>query len=72
MESPLTVRASEEEIEARRAAEERGERFLVYRDEDGNQVIHTLADARGTVTIGRRPEANISISWDPEMSRLHA
>ena len=72
MESPLTVRASEEEIEARRAAEERGERFLVYRDEAGNQVIHTLADARAAVTIGRRQEASISIPWDPEMSRLHA
>jgi hypothetical protein len=72
MESPLTIRASEDEIEARRAAEERGERFLVYRDEAGNQVIRTLADGRGSVTIGRRPEADISIPWDPEMSRLHA
>ena len=24
------------------------------------------------VTIGRRPEADVSIPWDPEMSRLHA
>ena len=72
MESPLTVRATEDEIEARRAASERGERFLVYRDGDGNQVIHTLADGRQSVTIGRRPEADISIPWDHEMSRLHA
>jgi hypothetical protein len=72
MESPLTIRASEDEIEARRAAEERGERFLVYRDEAATQVIRTLADGRGSVTIGRRPEADISIPWDPEMSRLHA
>jgi hypothetical protein len=73
VESPLTARKpTEEELEARRAAEELGERFLVYRDEDGNQVIHTLAGSRGAVTIGRRQEANISIPWDPEMSRLHA
>ena len=73
MESPLTARTpTEEELEARRVAERLGERFLVYRDEHGEQVIHTLADARGGVTIGRRDEAAISIPWDPEMSRLHA
>ena len=71
MESPLTARhSSEEELAARQAAEQLGERFLVYRDADGNQVIHTLA--AGAVTIGRREEADISIPWDPEMSRLHA
>jgi FHA domain-containing protein len=73
VESPLTAhKPSESELEARQAAEQLGERFLVYRDEDGDQVIHTLADAREAVTIGRRPEANISIPWDPEMSRVHA
>ena len=71
MESPLTVRnPSEEELAARQAAERLGERFLVYRDDEGNQVIRTLA--AGSVTIGRRDEADISIPWDPEMSRLHA
>jgi hypothetical protein len=73
MESPLIMgHPTEDELEARRVAEERGERFLVYRDGEGNQVIHTLADGRGSVTIGRREEADISVSWDPEMSRLHA
>src|SRR5215217_2237178 len=71
MESPLTVRnPSEEELQARRAAEELGERFLIYRDDQGGQLIHTLASA--SVTIGRREEADISVPWDPEMSRLHA
>jgi FHA domain len=68
VESPLT--ATDADLEARRAAEELGERFLVYRDAGGRQVIHTLSSA--TVTIGRREEADISIPWDPEMSRLHA
>jgi FHA domain len=72
MESPLTARRpTEEELEARRAAERLGERFLVYRDANGDQVIQTLAEGQA-VTIGRRPEATISIPWDPEMSRLHA
>ena len=73
MESPLTLdAATEEEIEARKAAEALGERFLVFRDEDGRQQIHVLSGNRPAVTIGRRVEADISIPWDPEMSRLHA
>jgi len=72
MESPLTLgNPTEEELEARREAERLGERFLVFRDEEGRQVIQALAEARA-VTIGRRPEADVSIPWDPEMSRLHA
>ena len=61
-----------EEQAAREAAEQLGERFLVYRDEDGRQVIHTLGGNHPTVTIGRRDEADIAIPWDPELSRLHA
>jgi FHA domain-containing protein len=73
MESPLiSRRQTEEELAAREAAERRGERFLVYRDEDDRQVIHTLAEGRASVTIGRRPEADVSVPWDPEMSRVHA
>jgi len=72
MESPLTLgHQTEEELEARREAERLGERFLVFRDEEGRQVIHPLPEGR-PVTIGRRPEADVSIPWDPEMSRLHA
>jgi hypothetical protein len=73
VESPLALGPpTEEELEARRAAEELGEPFLVFRDEDGRQRIHTLTSDRRNVTLGRRREADISIPWDPEMSRLHA
>src|SRR5919197_2361905 len=73
MESPLIAgHQTEEERAAREAAQRRGERFLVYRDDEGRQVIHTLAESRTSVTIGRRHEADVSIPWDPEMSRLHA
>src|SRR6185312_10143904 len=73
MESPLISRhQTEEELAAREAAERRGERFLVYRDGDDRQVIHALAEGRAAVTIGRREEADVSIPWDPEMSRVHA
>jgi FHA domain-containing protein len=73
VESPLTLgQPNAEELAAREAAEQLGERFLVYRDEDGRQVIHTLGGNHPTVTIGRRDEADIAIPWDPELSRLHA
>jgi len=72
VESPLTFgKPTEEELAARKAAEDLGERFLVYRDGDGRQVIRTLA-GNGSLTIGRREEADIAIPWDPELSRLHA
>src|SRR3954470_1513175 len=72
MESPLTVgQPTEEELDAWREAEGLGERFLVYRDDEGRQVIRALAEGR-SVTIGRRPEADVSVPWDPEMSRVHA
>jgi pSer/pThr/pTyr-binding forkhead associated (FHA) protein len=63
---------TEEELEARREAERLGERFLLYRDAEGRQIIHALAEGRASVTIGRRPEADVSVPWDPEMSRVHA
>jgi FHA domain len=73
VQSPLTVvQPTQEELEARRAAERIGAPFLVYRDHAGSQHIFTLAGHWRSVTLGRREEADISIPWDPEMSRLHA
>jgi hypothetical protein len=73
VESPLTLGTpTEEELEARRAAERIGDPFLVYRDDDGRQQIFSLPASATGVTVGRREEADVSIRWDPEMSRLHA
>ena len=63
---------AEAEHEARLAAERLGLPFLVYRDGEGRQQIHPLERGRRSVTIGRRDEADISLPWDPECSRLHA
>ncbi len=71
MESLLGT-ATQEELDARREAESRGEPFLIYRDEDGRQRLHVLGSERRSVTLGRRHEADVSVPWDPEMSRLHA
>jgi hypothetical protein len=73
VESPLTLgKPTQEELEARRAAERIGDPFLVYRDDEGRQHIFSLARRSSGITLGRREEADISVPWDPEMSRLHA
>jgi FHA domain len=73
MESPLTLdHATSEELEARVAAEQVGDPFLIFRDGEGGQRIHPLPNGIRSVTLGRRHEADLSFPWDPEMSRLHA
>jgi hypothetical protein len=57
------------EVKARLDAERRGGPFLVYRDGGGAQVILFL-DA--PVTVGRRPDRDVALPWDTEVSRLHA
>src|SRR3954471_9030438 len=61
-----------EEHEERRAALERGVPFLLFRDGDGRQRIEPLQDDAASITVGRRYEADVSLPWDPEASRLHA
>jgi len=68
----MTAGPTHEELEARQAAEQLGLPFLVYRDGEGIQRIYALELGRRSVTIGRRDEADVSLPWDPECSRLHA
>jgi len=73
MDTPLALDlASPDDLEARREAEKRGEPFLVMRDDGGAQRIVELAERAGSVTVGRRLEADVPLAWDPEVSRLHA
>jgi hypothetical protein len=73
MDTPLALDlASPDDLEARRAAEKRGEPFLVMRDDSGAQRIVELDERAGSVTVGRRLEADVPLGWDPEVSRLHA
>ncbi|HWT25693.1 MAG TPA: FHA domain-containing protein [Solirubrobacteraceae bacterium] len=73
MDTPLALdRATPADLEARRAAERHGTPFLVFRDDRGDQRIVMLEPATGAMTLGRRPEADVSVPWDPEVSRLHA
>jgi pSer/pThr/pTyr-binding forkhead associated (FHA) protein len=73
MDTPLALDlASPDDLEARRAAEKRGEPFLLLRDDQGAQRIVELDEGAGSVTVGRRLEADVPLPWDPEVSRLHA
>ena len=73
MESPLAPHAaSPQELQERLALEREGDAFLVYRDGGGAQRLLRLTADRERLSIGRRPEADVSLSWDSEVSRLHA
>jgi FHA domain len=73
MDTPLALDlASSDDLEARREAEKRGEPFLVLRDDQATQRIVELDESAGSMTIGRRLEADVALPWDPEVSRLHA
>jgi hypothetical protein len=57
------------EVKARLEAEREGAPFLLYRDAQDAQVIVTLDRP---LTIGRREEREVALTWDSEVSRLHA
>src|SRR5204863_4900971 len=73
MESPLAPHAaSPAELQERLRAERDGDPFLVFRDDSGSQRIETLDGRAGRVSIGRSPGNDIALTWDSEVSRLHA
>ena len=53
-------------------AERRGRAFVAFHDGGGSQQVVTLEDERSPITIGRRVDNDIVLSWDSEASRRHA
>ena len=51
-------------------AQRRGVPFLLFRDGAGEQAVYELDRER--VTIGRRAGNDIALTWDHEVSRVHA
>lgn len=43
---------------------------MVWEDDEHAQQIRSLPDDR--LTIGRSPDADLALRWDPEVSRTHA
>ncbi len=59
-------------LKERIEAERTGIPFLYWLDDDGEQHILMLGPERIRVTIGRREQSDVSLSWDGEVSRAHA
>jgi pSer/pThr/pTyr-binding forkhead associated (FHA) protein len=64
--------ATATELQDRLAAERAGAPFLVYRDATARQRIVALDLDAHALTVGRDPGSELSLSWDSQVSRLHA
>jgi pSer/pThr/pTyr-binding forkhead associated (FHA) protein len=63
--------ASPVELQEQLVAARGGVPFVLYRDGEGQQRIIRL-EGRERLTVGRDPDADISLHWDSQVSRLHA
>jgi len=63
---------SPRELKAQIDAERTGQSFVFWRDGAGAQHIMMLSADRPRVTIGRREQSDIALTWDQEVSRTHA
>ena len=71
--SPLAPHASTPaELQERLRFEREGDPFLVFRDDQGRQRLEQLEGRAGRVTIGRNPDNDVALTWDDQVSRLHA
>jgi pSer/pThr/pTyr-binding forkhead associated (FHA) protein len=64
---PATAR----ELQAVIRAERKGVPFFVYRNPTGEQILRFGCDP-GRLTVGRSPAADLCLSWDQQVSALHA
>jgi pSer/pThr/pTyr-binding forkhead associated (FHA) protein len=53
-------------------AERAGTPFVVLRDERGTLGVFEIGRDGEAVTVGRRPDMDLTIAWDEEVSGLHA
>jgi predicted component of type VI protein secretion system len=63
---------SPRDLQDRIRAEADGDPLLIFYDADGAQRIVALTPDRDRMTIGRNEECDIALSWDGQVSRLHA
>lgn len=63
---------SPRELKALIEAERIGVPFLHWRDGAGEQHILMLSDDQSRVTVGRRDQSDLALTWDNEVSRAHA
>jgi len=64
--------ATAAQLKARIESERAGDPFVVYFDDEERQRIVTLPPERTRLAIGRSADVAISLSWDSQVSRVHA
>jgi pSer/pThr/pTyr-binding forkhead associated (FHA) protein len=64
--------ATPAELRDRLTAERGTHPFLLYRDDQGAQRIVELDEGRSRLSFGRSPDADVALTWDSQVSRLHA
>lgn len=67
--APHSLSASE--LAALMAAEGEGQPFLTFREGTGDLRFSPLAGV-DRLSIGRTPDSDLALHWDPEVSRAHA
>jgi len=70
---PLALHAnSPSDLKQLLSAERSGAPFLAFRDENGRLCTFPFGRGSRTRTLGRRPEMDLAIAWDSQVSGLHA
>jgi hypothetical protein len=64
--------SSEAEAEELAAAERQGDPYLIFRNADDRQRILSLPETWDRVTVGRGLGGDVVLSWDEDVSRVHA
>jgi predicted component of type VI protein secretion system len=72
IENPRQRATSAHEAKTLHDAERTNVPFVYWRDGEDELCILMLPAERERVTIGRRIDSDLSLSWDPEVSRTHA
>jgi hypothetical protein len=71
--SPFDVHQSTAaELQERLRLDEAGRPYVVFRDDERRQRCVVLEPDAQKVSVGRSPEADVAVTWDPLASRLHA
>jgi len=63
---------SDAEAEELAAAERQGDPYLVFKDSGQRQRVISLPDSWERATVGRSLAADVVLSWDEDVSRVHA
>ena len=63
---------SPSELQELLAIERTGKPFVAFKDAEGRLGLFATGRGGRTRTVGRRPEMDLSIAWDSEVSGLHA